>query len=140
TGYTGEDGFEFFAPAGHLLIIWDQLFAAGKKHELVPCGLGARDTLRTEVAYPLYGHELDEEHTPLEAGLSWVVKFDKGDFVGREALLKQKPAGIKPHLCGLKVEAGGVARPGGKIVKNGKEIGVVAAERFPPRSVMLLEW
>jgi aminomethyltransferase len=132
TGYTGEDGFEFFAPAGHLLIIWDQLFAAGKNLGLVPCGLGARDTLRTEVAYPLYGHELDETHTPFEAGLDWVVKLDKGNFMGREALLKQKTTGINTHLCGFKVESGGVARPGGQIIQKGKEIGTVASGTFAP--------
>lgn len=132
TGYTGEDGFEFFAPAGHLLIIWDQLFAAGKAFGLLPCGLGARDTLRTEVAYPLYGHELDEEHTPLEAGLDWVVKLDKEKFIGKEALLKQKQAGLATHLCGFKVEAGGVARNGAKILDGGSEIGVVASGTFAP--------
>jgi aminomethyltransferase len=132
TGYTGEDGFELFAPAGHLLQIWDMLFKVGPAFGLVPAGLGARDTLRTEVAYPLYGHELDENHTPLEAGLSWVVKLDKGNFIGRDALLKQKSAGLKTKLAGFKVETGGVARPGGKILKDGKEIGTVASGTFGP--------
>ena len=132
TGYTGEDGFELFAPAGHLLIIWDILFKAGKEFSLVPCGLGARDTLRTEVAYPLYGHELDENHTPLEAGLSWVVKFDKGNFIGRDALLKQKSEGLKEKLFGFKVEKGGVARPGGTIWVNEKQVSTVASGTFSP--------
>lgn len=132
TGYTGEDGFEFFAPAGHLLIVWDMLMKAGQEFGLQPCGLGARDTLRTEVAYPLYGHELDENHTPFEAGLDWVVKLDKGNFIGRDALIKQKSAGFPSRLVGFKVETGGVARPGGKIFINRKEVGVVASGTFAP--------
>jgi aminomethyltransferase len=132
TGYTGEDGVEFFAPAGHMLIVWDQLMKVGREKGLVPCGLGARDTLRTEVAYPLYGHELDLEHTPLEAGLSWVVKFDKGNFIGREALMKRKAAGFTHKLAGFQVESGGVARPGGVLVKDGKDIGTVASGTFGP--------
>ncbi|OVE75773.1 glycine cleavage system protein T [bacterium F11] len=132
TGYTGEDGFELFAPAGHLLPIWDVLFQAGKEFGLVPCGLGARDTLRTEVAYPLYGHELDDHHTPLEARLGWVVKFDKGPFIGREALLKQKSEGMKNKLFGFKVESGGVARPNGQILLNDNVIGTVTSGTFSP--------
>jgi len=132
TGYTGEDGFEFFAPAGHLLIVWDHLFQVGKDLDLVPCGLGARDTLRTEVAYPLYGHELDENHTPLEAGLEWVVKWDKGEFIGKNALQKQKSEGLKTKLYGFKVETGGVARPGGTIRINNNDAGIVASGTFSP--------
>jgi len=132
TGYTGEDGFEFFAPAGHLLVIWDRIFQAGKDVGLVPCGLGARDTLRTEVGYPLYGHELDENHTPLEAGLKWVVKLEKENFIGRNALLEAMTRGLVTRLYGLKIESGGVARPGGKVLKGGKEIGAVASGTFAP--------
>ncbi|MCB4756891.1 MAG: glycine cleavage system aminomethyltransferase GcvT [Elusimicrobia bacterium] len=132
TGYTGEDGFELFAPAGNLLIIWDLLMQTGKGLGLQPCGLGARDTLRTEAAYPLYGHELDEEHTPLEAGLGWVVHFDKGDFLGRDALLKQKSSGIKRKLTGFKIQSGGVARPGGIILYSGNEISAVTSGTFSP--------
>ncbi len=132
TGYTGEDGFEFFAPAGHMLQIWDRLLKAGHGKGFLPAGLGARDTLRTEAAYPLYGHELDEEHTPFEAGLSWVVKLDKDKFIGKDALVKQKAAGIKSKLRGFKVTAGGVARPGGKILMNGKDVGTVASGTFAP--------
>lgn len=132
TGYTGEDGFEFFGPAGHLLIIFEDILRYGKDFGLLPCGLGARDTLRTEVAYPLYGHELDENHTPFEAGLSWVVKLDKGDFIGRNALVKQKSDGLKTHLVGFKVESGGVARPEAKVFQDGKEIGHVTSGTFAP--------
>ncbi len=132
TGYTGEDGFELYGPAGHLLSIWDQLLAAGRPLGLLPCGLGARDTLRTEASYPLYGHELDDKHTPLESGLGWVVSWDKGHFIGREALVKQKSDGIKVKLAGFQVDGGGVVRPGGKIVANGKEVGTVASGTFSP--------
>lgn len=132
TGYTGEDGFELFAPAGHLLQIWDSLFSVGKNFGMLPCGLGARDTLRTEVAYPLYGHELDENHTPFEAGLDWVVKLEKGKFIGRDALMRQKNEGLKAKLYGFKVNAGGVARPGGIIRHQGKDVGVVTSGTFSP--------
>lgn len=132
TGYTGEDGVEIFAPAGHLLQIWDKIFKVGPSYGLKPAGLGARDTLRTEVSYPLYGHELDEDHTPFEAGLGWVVKLEKGDFIGRDALIKRKAAGIKTKLFGFKVESGGVARPGGKVFFDRKEIGTVCSGTFSP--------
>lgn len=132
TGYTGEDGFEFFGPAGHLLIIWNDILKKGKEFGLELCGLGARDTLRTEVGYPLYGHELDEDHSPLEAGLEWVVKWDKGDFIGRSVLEKQKAEGIKNHLTGFKVIAGGVARNNGEISYNGARVGRVASGTFSP--------
>jgi aminomethyltransferase len=132
TGYTGEDGVEFFAPAGHMLLIWDYLVKVGRDRGLTACGLGARDTLRTEVAYPLYGHELDLEHTPFEAGLGWVVKLDKGNFIGREALLKRQAAGFTQRLAGFQVESGGVARPGGVLLHDGREIGTVASGTFGP--------
>jgi aminomethyltransferase len=132
TGYTGEDGFEIFAPAGHLLVIFDELLKKGMPMGLMPCGLGARDTLRTEVAYPLYGHELDENHTPLEAGLEWVVKWNKGDFIGRTALEQQKKAGLITHLVGFQVENGGVPRPGGLIISGSVQVGVVASGTFGP--------
>ncbi len=110
TGYTGEDGFEIYVPeTGHeTLAVWEALAAAGA----VPVGLGARDTLRLEARLPLYGHELSSEITPLEAGLSPFVKWEKpDDFVGREALWRQKEAGLTRRLVGLKVE-GGIARAG----------------------------
>ncbi len=132
TGYTGDDGVEFFSPACHMLIIWDHLMKVGREKGLMPCGLGARDTLRTEVAYPLYGHELDLDHTPYEAGLSWVIKLDKGNFIGRDALVKRKAAGFTHQLVGFQVESGGVARPGGVLVHDGKEIGAVASGTFGP--------
>ena len=103
TGYTGEDGFEVAAPAESIEAIWEKLLAAGQPHGLKPAGLGARDTLRTEVCYPLYGHELDEQTTPIEAGLGFFVALDKGDFVGRPALAAQKANGVAKKLVAFKM-------------------------------------
>ena len=103
TGYTGEDGFEVVAPGPSIEAIWNQLFAAGQPHGLKPAGLGARDTLRTEVCYPLYGHELDENTTPIEAGLGFFVALDKGDFVGRSVLAEQKAKGPAKKLVAFKM-------------------------------------
>jgi len=132
TGYTGEDGFELFGPAGHMLPLMDQLLKAGLPKGLVPCGLGARDTLRTEAAYPLYGHELAENITPLEAGLKWALDFNKGDFIGREAILRQQQEGLKKKLVGFKIVGGGVARPGGKVLYSGRDVGQVTSGTFSP--------
>lgn len=98
TGYTGEDGFEIFAPAAQIEGVWEALLACGARHGLRPAGLGARDTLRTEMGYPLYGHELNMDLTPVEAGLGAFVAFDKGDFVGRDTLAALKAAG-PPRRC-----------------------------------------
>jgi aminomethyltransferase len=95
TGYTGEDGFEIFAPAEWIEVVWDRLLQVGLSYGLKPCGLGARDTLRTEMGYPLYGHELDETTTPIEAGLRKFVATEKGRFVGREALEQQQADGVR---------------------------------------------
>jgi len=103
TGYTGEEGFEAVAPAGNIEEIWEQVSAVGKSHGIKPAGLGARDTLRTEVCYPLYGHELDENTTPIEAGLSFFVGLDKGEFVGRSVLAAQKAAGPGKKLVAFKM-------------------------------------
>ncbi len=103
TGYTGEDGFEVVAPGQHIEAIWNQLLAAGQPYGLKPAGLGARDTLRTEVCYPLYGHELDENTTPIEAGAGFFVALDKGDFVGRAVLAEQKAKGTDKKLVAFKM-------------------------------------
>src|SRR5262249_32656885 len=136
TGYTGEDGFEIVAPAALIERIWDQLLAAGKPHGLKPAGLGARDTLRTEVCYPLYGHELDEQTTPLEAGLGFFVALDKGDFVGRAALADQKSRGVNKKLVAFKMtEKSAPPRPGYPIWSNeriGSSVGQVVSGTQSP--------
>jgi aminomethyltransferase len=103
TGYTGEDGFEIVALGESLEAIWNQLLVAGQPHGLKPAGLGARDTLRTEACYPLYGHELDENTTPIEAGLGFFVALDKGEFVGRPVLAEQKAKGTGKKLVAFKM-------------------------------------
>lgn len=113
TGYTGEDGFEVVAPADTIGAVWDALLVAGKPLGLLPAGLGARDTLRTEVCYPLYGHELDETTTPIEAGVGFFVALDKGDFVGREVLAAQKANGVKKRCVAFKMtDKSAPPRPG----------------------------
>lgn len=103
TGYTGEDGFEVVSPAPAIAAIWERLLEAGRPQGIKPAGLGARDTLRTEVCYPLYGHELDAQTTPIEAGLGFFVAWDKGDFVGRAALADQKLNGVSQRLVAFKM-------------------------------------
>jgi len=103
TGYTGEDGFEVVAPGEVIEAIWNQLLSAGQPHGLKPAGLGARDTLRTEVCYPLYGHELDENTTPIEAGVGFFVALDKGEFIGRPVLAEQKAKGPARKLAAFKM-------------------------------------
>lgn len=98
TGYTGEDGFEVVAPSEIIEAVWNKVLGVGEAHGLKPAGLGARDTLRTEVCYPLYGHELDENTTPIEAGLGFFVALDKGEFIGRSVLAEQKSAGVRKKL------------------------------------------
>ena len=103
TGYTGEDGFEVVALGQLIEMVWNQLFSAGQAHGLKPAGLGARDTLRTEVCYPLYGHELDEDTTPIEAGVGFFVALDKGEFIGRSVLAEQKAKGPSKKLVAFKM-------------------------------------
>jgi aminomethyltransferase len=130
TGYTGEDGFELFATAGDVGKLWDALLEAGKD-VLKPIGLGARDTLRLEAKLSLYGNDIDEEHTPHEAGLTWVVK-GKG-FLGEEALAKQKAEGVQRKLVGFVMKERGTARHGYNIVDGeGKPIGVVTSGSLGP--------
>ncbi|MGZ3741651.1 MAG: glycine cleavage system aminomethyltransferase GcvT, partial [Bdellovibrionota bacterium] len=125
TGYTGEDGFEIYAQAADGPYLWKQIMEAGAPMGLIPAGLGARDTLRTEMKFPLYGHEIDQNTNPLEAGLGWVVKLDKpGDFMGKAALQKAKAAGFSRALVGLKVLDRGIARQGYEIFDNDQK-GVV---------------
>ena len=132
TGYTGEDGFELYCNAADAAQLWSALLQAGAPAGLVPAGLGARDTLRLEKAYPLYGHELDDDTTPLEAGLEWVTKFSKPTFIGREALLKQKQEGVKRRLVGLELLGPGIARSGYELFKGGQSIGRVSSGTKSP--------
>jgi aminomethyltransferase len=112
TGYTGEDGFELYVPWSEGPRVWRALLAAGAPLGLKPCGLGARDTLRLEMKYPLYGHELTDETNPLEAGLSWVVKMAKERFVGKDALKRIQEGGLSRALVGLKLLERGIPRQG----------------------------
>ncbi|MHC4925284.1 MAG: glycine cleavage system aminomethyltransferase GcvT, partial [Planctomycetota bacterium] len=112
TGYTGEDGFELYLGADDAVTVWRALMDEGDDCGLLAAGLGARDSLRLEMGYALYGNDLDEEHTPLESALGWITKLDKGDFVGREALAAQKEAGVTRRLVGIKLTGKGFPRPG----------------------------
>ena len=132
TGYTGEEGFEIYCRAGDAERLWTALLESGAPQGLVPVGLGARDTLRLEKAYPLYGHELDDATTPLEAGLEWVTKFSKPSFIGREVLLRQKEAGVKRKLVGLELTEPGIARSDYQLFKNEKSIGRVTSGTQSP--------
>ena len=115
TGYTGEDGFELYIPWLDAPRVWRALLAAGEKFGITPCGLGARDTLRLEMSYPLYGHELNESTGPLEAGLGWITKLYKEDFVGKSAILKMKECGPRRKLVGIKLLDRGIPRQGYKL-------------------------
>ncbi|MDP9365686.1 MAG: glycine cleavage system aminomethyltransferase GcvT [Chloroflexota bacterium] len=133
TGYTGEDGFEFYVPIERVGELWDALLASGADDGLVPVGLGARDTLRLEARMSLYGNELGEEISPLEAGLGWAVKLDKGDFVGREPLVAMRAAGPPRRAVGFKlVERGGSPRAGYPVRQDGRDVGVVTSGGFSP--------
>jgi len=133
TGYTGEDGYELVAPNGLLEALWNDTLAAGASVGIRPCGLGARDTLRTEVCYPLYGHELDEQISPVEAGLGFFIAWDKGDFVGRAALLKQKEAGPSKKCVAFRMtEKSAPPRPGYPVVVAETPIGTVVSGTQSP--------
>jgi aminomethyltransferase len=127
TGYTGEDGFEVYVKSQHAPALWNALLEAGKPLGLLPCGLGARDTLRLEAKMALYGNDIDDKHTVLEADLAWIVKLEKGDFIGKSALAAQKAQGLKRKLVGFEMTGRGIARSHYKIVKGGKEIGEVTS-------------
>ena len=133
TGYTGEDGFEITGSDEAIRHVWDVLLAAGQPFGIKPCGLGARDTLRTEVCYPLYGHELDEDTTPIEAGLGFFVALDKGEFNGRSVLAGQKASGTKKKLVAFKmVGKSAPPRPQYPIWVNGANAGVVTSGTQSP--------
>ncbi len=131
-GYTGEDGFEIYIPVKVAVALYDQLFAWGQSIGLEPIGLGARDSLRMEVNYALYGNELATDVSPLEAGLRWVVKFKKGDFIGREPMLALKKEGLKRTLIGFEIEGKRLPRHGYPIFIGGEEVGVVTSGGYCP--------
>lgn len=161
TGYTGEDGFEVLAPAAQAEALWNALLETGAARGLKPAGLGARDTLRTEMGYPLYGHELNEATTPFEAGITFCVALEKGDFTGRAALLRQKAAGVTRRCVAFRMSgksapprpgyalwsAGAAARPLGQVVSGtlspslgvGIGTGFVPVEFAAPGTVLEVE-
>jgi len=127
TGYTGEDGFEIYVPPADAERQWTLIMNAGAEFGIKPCGLGARNTLRLEAKMALYGHEIDASISPLEADLGWIVKLDKGDFVGRDALLKQKETGIRRKLIGFEMRARGIGRDGYEVFLDGAAAGWVTS-------------
>jgi aminomethyltransferase len=132
TGYTGEDGFEIYCPAAQGPELWNALVEAGAPYGIKPIGLGARDTLRLEMGYALYGNDITAETTPLQAGLGWVVKLNKGDFIGREALAKERAGGIKRRLVGLEMLDRGVARAHYQIQVDGQVVGEMTSGTVSP--------
>ena len=133
TGYTGEDGFEIIGPDSAIQHLWDKILAVGAPFGVKPCGLGARDTLRTEVCYPLYGHELDEQTTPIEAGVGFFVALDKGEFNGRAVLAEQKANGTKKKLVAFTMtDKSAPPRPHYPIWVNGASVGIVTSGTQSP--------
>ena len=132
TGYTGEDGFELYLAAGDTPRVWAALLDAGQADGVAPIGLGARDTLRLEMRYALYGNDLDQTTNPLEAGLGWVVKPAKGEFIGRDAIEKVRAAGLARRLVGLEMADRSVARHGYPVLKDGARAGVVTSGSYGP--------
>ncbi|WII39809.1 glycine cleavage system aminomethyltransferase GcvT [Paenibacillus thiaminolyticus] len=132
TGYTGEDGFELYISADDAPHLWTELLRIGEPFGLVPVGLGARDTLRFEAKLPLYGQELSEQITPLEAGLGWCVKLNKGEFIGREALAKQKEEGVPRRLAGIELIDRGIPRTHYPVYAGDKLIGEVTSGTQSP--------
>jgi len=133
TGYTGEDGFELYCPPGDAEKLWEALLEEGQQDGVKPCGLGARDSLRTEMKFALYGNDIDDQHTALEAGLGWICKLDKpGGFIGREVLAKQKAEGVKRKLVGFELTGSGIPRHGYPILKDGQRVGEVTSGTMGP--------
>jgi aminomethyltransferase len=133
TGYSGEDGFEIIGPDSAIQNLWGKIISVGAPFGIKPCGLGARDTLRTEVCYPLYGHELDETTTPIEAGVGFFVALDKGEFNGRNVLAEQKQSGVKKKLVAFKMtDKSAPPRPHYPIWANGVNVGIVTSGTQSP--------
>lgn len=132
TGYTGEDGFELYIAADDAPHLWRRILDAGAPHGITPVGLGARDSLRLEIGYILYGNDLDEKHTPLEAGIGWAVKLDKDDFLGRNALARQKQEGLRERLVGFVTAERAFPRHAYEVRFNGEPAGEVTSGMLSP--------
>ncbi len=133
TGYTGEDGFELFCSPADALPLWDDLMSAGERDGLIPCGLGARDSLRLEMKYCLYGNDIDDTTSPLEAGIGFAVKLQKpGGFIGSDVLQRQKAEGLKRKLVGFKLTDRGIPRHGYPVAVDGKVEGTVTSGTMSP--------
>lgn len=132
TGYTGEDGFEVYAAPEHITTIWNRILEVGKDLGIKPAALGCRDTLRFEVALPLYGNELSPEISPLEAGLGMFVKLEAGDFVGKAALVDQKQNGLSKKIIGFEMTENGIPRHGYEVLVGGEVVGHVTTGYFSP--------
>ena len=127
TGYTGEDGFEIYFPPEHSEKMWNDMMDAGQSVGLIPCGLGARNTLRLEAGMCLYGHEIDDTTTPWESGLGWICKLEKGEFLGRAPLLAQGQKGVERRLIGFEMLDRLIARDGYTVCSGGREVGRVTS-------------
>ncbi|MFH1862851.1 MAG: glycine cleavage system aminomethyltransferase GcvT [bacterium] len=132
TGYTGELGYELYINHAHAEALWDAVMRSGKAYDIEPIGLGARDTLRLEMKYCLYGNDIDATTNPLEAGLGWIMKLRKGDFIGRDALLAAKEDGIRRKLVGFEMLGKGIPRHGVDIYSRGEKVGQVTSGNFSP--------
>lgn len=132
TGYTGEDGFEIYIDSGAAEELWYELLGAGAPQGLVPIGLGARDTLRLEAKLPLYGNDIDDTTTVLEADLGWIVKLKKGEFIGRDVLARQAEEGVGRKLVGFETKGRAIARPGCGLFRGDERIGAVTSGSFAP--------
>jgi aminomethyltransferase len=132
TGYTGEDGFELYFDRSGSEEVWSALLEAGAAHGIEPCGLGARDTLRLEMKYALYGNDIDESTNPYEGGLAWIVKLDKGEFTGREALARIAEDGPKRRLVGFRLDERGIPRAGYPVLLGGERVSEVRSGAMSP--------
>jgi aminomethyltransferase len=132
TGYTGEPGFELYFPRNHSEAVWGRIMEAGKEFDIAPIGLAARDSLRLEKKYCLYGNDIDATTNPFEAGLGWITKMEKNDFIGKEALVKIKQDGIRRRIVGFEVDGRMIPRHGYEILKDEESIGQVTSGAFSP--------
>ena len=140
TGYTGEDGFEIYAGAEHAAELWMKFLETGAEHEILPCGLAARNTLRLESAMSLYGHELGDDISPLEANLGWICKLNKGEFIGRDKLVELKETGLKRKLVGFEMIDKGIARDEFDVYIDDKKVGVVTSGSPAPFLKKISGW